>query len=107
MKHNLTIQILFILLVLSIFSSCSTKERYREIYGEPIYKVTLLDNFGNPIETKLAHQKYESVDWGMYQNYEFRYYEFIYSKNSQKWGVTYIRSWEWNKGNVKIELIKK
>ena len=99
--------LLLITLILLICSchGCDRKVDFDRNYGKPIYRVTLLNNFGQAIDTKLAQEMYESCDWGMHKNYTFIYYWFSPSKISNKIGVIHRDDWEWTKSNVIIERL--
>jgi hypothetical protein len=96
----------FTLVILLCNYGCESKKSYDKNHGEPKYKVTLLDNFGNPIETRYAHEKYESWDWGVHKNYEFRYHRWNYQGDSKERGITSLETWEWNKQFVKIVRLR-
>ena len=97
---------ILLLVVLAItMLSCNFDFELNKTHGKPKYKVTLLNNFGQPIDTRLAHQMYESCDWGIHKNYTFIYYWFSPSKISNKIGVIQRDDWEWSKSNVIIERL--
>lgn len=96
-----------LLLVVSAIAmfSCNFDFELDKTHGKPKYKVTLLNNFGQSVDTRLAHEMYESCDWGMHKNYTFIYYWFSPSKISNKIGVIHRDDWEWAKSNVIIERL--
>ena len=97
---------ILLLVVLAItMLSCNFDFELNKTHGKPKYKVTLLNNFGQPVDTRLAHQMYESCDWGIHKNYTFIYYWFSPSKISNKIGVIQRDDWEWSKSNVIIERL--
>lgn len=96
--------LLLVVLAITIYS-CDRKVDFDRNHGQPIYRVTLLNNFGKAIDTKLAQEMYESCDWGMHKNYTFIRYTFEPYKDSKKWGFTRRNSWEWAKSNVIIERL--
>ena len=85
--------------------SCNFDFELDKTHGKPKYKVTLLNSFGQAVDTRLAHEIYESCDWGMHKNYTFIYYWFAPSKFSNKIGVIHRGDWEWSKSNVIIEKL--
>ena len=99
--------LLLITLVLLICSchGCDRKVDFDRNYGKPIYRVTLLNNFGQAIDTKLAQEMYESCDWGMHKNYTFEYYTFDPDEDNPNWGFISYDTWEWSKSNVIIERL--
>lgn len=105
------LNLLYLLCV--IFASCDTHQNYLDKNGNPTYKISLLNAKGDLLEVRYAHEKYDSWDWGIYKNYEFRYWRWRYYKDSKKWGRIYLETWGWNKERVIIErgdyknLIKK
>lgn len=49
---------------------------FNKNYGKSKYRVSLFNERGEIISTRFAHEYTESLDWGMYRNYEFTYYYF-------------------------------
>ena len=96
--------LLLVVLAITMFS-CHFDFELDKTHGKPKYKVTLLNNFGQSVDTRLAHEMYESCDWGMHKNYAFTYYWFAPSKISNKIGVIRRDDWEWSKSNVIIEKL--
>lgn len=96
--------LLLVVLAITMFS-CHFDFELDKTHGKPKYKVTLLNNFGQPVDARLAHEMYESCDWGMHKNYTFIYYWFSPSKISNKIGVIQRDDWEWSKSNVIIERL--
>lgn len=92
-----------ILILAIILTSCDTYDNWSRHHGEPKYKVFLLNDLGEVIDTKIAHEKRESWDWGMSKNYNFTYYGFRFLKDSKKYGDGYSDTWEWPKTSVRIE----
>lgn len=98
-------KILLLAFLIITMCSCDRKVDFDRNHGKPIYRVTLLNNFGKAIDTKLAQEMYESCDWGMHKNYTFIHYTFEPYKDSKKWGFIRCNSWEWAKSNVIIERL--
>lgn len=99
--------IIFISLLVLILTSCETKKGFDRTYGRPKYKVILLNSFGDTLRVKYAHEMTESLDWGMHKNYSFKYYVFVYYRNSTTFGLTCLSDcWEWSKYNVRVEPLK-
>ena len=96
--------LLLVVLAITMFS-CHFDFELDKTHGKPKYKVTLLNNFGQPVDARLAHEMYESCDWGMHKNYTFIYYWFSPSKISNKIGVIHRDDWEWATSNVIIERL--
>ena len=108
--YTTSIRRVFLLIVIAIITiictcSCNFDFELDKTHGKPKYKVTLLNNFGQAIDTRLAHEMYESCDWGVHKNYTFIYYWFAPSKISNKIGVIHRDDWEWSKSNVIIERL--
>ena len=97
---------IFLLVVLAItMFSCHFDFELDKTHGKPKYKVTLLNNFGQSVDTRLAHEMYESCDWGMHKNYTFEYHTFDPDEDNPNWGFISYDTWEWAKSNVIIERL--
>lgn len=96
---------IIIIVIVTIFSSCTTKESYLNQRGCPTYLVSLLNINGEVVETKYCHKYRESMDFGPNTNYVFTYYGWRRDKH-EKYGCEFMREWSWPMDRIRIKRVK-